>query len=164
MNNGKRVRNSRHKIVLEGFKRYCRGLRKNMQSIRRAIDWQERQRKGQTLSLTLGAASRAGGASLHKQVPLLGQAPSELTHLAGKCDSFKHLLLPCCTRHLCTGSSASGSSPRTTPPKGTAGPGPAATSDGQVCSCWMLARGLTQIVSVLKCWEGRDQAVTWFSL
>lgn len=40
---------------------------------------------------TLGATSRIGGALLHKQVPLLGQAPSELTHLAGKCDSFKHL-------------------------------------------------------------------------
>lgn len=146
-------------IVLEGFIRRCRGLQKNLQSIRRATDWQERQRKGRTLTLALGAASRAGAASLRKQVPLLGQAPSEPTHLAGKRDSVKHLPLPCCTRHLC-----SGSSPRAAPREGPARPGPAPTGDGQVCSRSVLARGVTQIVSGLECWEGGDQAVTWFSL
>jgi len=39
--------------------------------------------------------------------------------------------------------------------------GPAATGEGQGRSCWVLASRATQVASVLKCWEGRDQSVTW---
>lgn len=77
------VCNSFQKIALESFKRYCSVLQKS-RALEGQIDWKERQRKGQTLTLTLGAARRARGASLHKQVPLVGQTPSELIHLAGK--------------------------------------------------------------------------------
>lgn len=113
MNNSKWVCNYPHRKVLESFKRHYKGLQESIKSIRRSMDWQERQRKGRTLPVSLGAASKAGGASLRKRVPLLGHAPSELTHLAGKRDSFQHLPLPCCTHHLCTGSS-----PRTAPFRG----------------------------------------------
>lgn len=122
--------------------------------------WIDRRGKGRA-----GLCHRAGGTSLCKQVPLPGQAPSELTHLWGERDSFTHPPLPRCTRHLRTGSSASGSSPRAAPPEGTAGTRgqqPPAMGRSALAGCW--PGGATQIVSVLKGWEGREQAVTRFSL
>lgn len=45
---------------------------------------------------------------------------------------------------------------------GTRGQQPPAMGRAALAGCW--PGGATKIVSVLKCWEGREQAVTQFSL
>lgn len=105
---------------------------KHMQDVNRTIDWQEKQRAVQTWP-SLGAASRAGGATPRArywaELPLssgTGQGP-------GVWDSFQHLRLPL--------AGSLRAAPTQLPTRDSRA---RACLDGYICPLWV-----TQIISVL---------------
>lgn len=108
---------------------------KNKQSIIREAASQKRQRRGQTLTLYLRAASR-GGEHFTAHALFLGQTPPAVLHLTGQHSSFKppiarlRLVPPIARPHLVPvqGQQCEGSSPHMAPAEEIVGPRSAATS------------------------------------